>query len=51
MPEPEDPGRRATRAWIVSSLITAPLTPLNSTMIAVALPAIATAFGVKSIPT
>jgi EmrB/QacA subfamily drug resistance transporter len=36
-----------SRAWIASALVTAPLTPLNSTMIAVALPGIATAFGVS----
>jgi EmrB/QacA subfamily drug resistance transporter len=37
----------APRAWIASALLTAPLTPLNSTMIAVALPGIAAAFGVS----
>lgn len=36
-----------SRAWIASALVTAPLTPLNSTMIAVALPGIAAAFGVS----
>jgi EmrB/QacA subfamily drug resistance transporter len=47
MTEPASGARAAPRSWIASSLLTAPLTPLNSTMIAVALPAIATAFGVS----